>query len=73
MNPDALAGSQFVALVVTIVGIVGLFRLYVRALDRQDKTLSEIGPLTKAVSDNASVTNRVLDLLVTFLGSRGRE
>ena len=58
---NALAGSSFVALVLALAGIVGLYRLYLRALDRADRAWDMVRELTGAVGENNALMGRALD------------
>lgn len=58
---NAIAGSAFVALVLSMAGNVWLARLALRLLGANEKQWGLIGSLTDGVKDNNAITDRALD------------
>jgi hypothetical protein len=69
---NALAASQFVALVIALIGCVALWRLVIRLLDKIDKQWDLIGTLTAVLKDNNAITERALDAVERAASGRAR-
>jgi predicted permease len=67
---NAVAASQFVALVIALVACVFLWRLILRLLERYDKQWELIGTLAAGLKDNNAITERALDAVERSAGTR---